>query len=140
MLFFIAQRKHARQGQQLDCISQFKTTILYGPGEENTVADPISAICTITMPTKLDTKTISEAQGAQTVYMPDEGTSSLKLQPLQRITATKRLTCSSKKNLVSVKAYYVGCLSATCTCQKIRIRRHIRYQPINIAVPEARFH
>lgn len=51
-----------RRCRQLDYISQFNTSIAYTPGSENLVADALSRTCTISMPTVLDSATISKEQ------------------------------------------------------------------------------
>lgn len=51
-----------RQLRQLDYISQFSTDIVYVKGEDNAVADALSRINTISMPTALSSDTIYKAQ------------------------------------------------------------------------------
>lgn len=51
-----------RQLRQLDYISQFTTDIIYVKGEDNVVADALSRISTIDMPTILDLETIQQHQ------------------------------------------------------------------------------
>lgn len=58
------------------------TNIVYIAGDENVVADALSRINAITMPTKLDAQTSSEAQEEANVDSHDSDSTSLKLQPL----------------------------------------------------------
>ncbi|CAB0045137.1 unnamed protein product, partial [Trichogramma brassicae] len=51
-----------RQSRQLDFISRFDTKIVYTPGDENPVADALSRIDAITMPTTLNSAQISAEQ------------------------------------------------------------------------------
>lgn len=51
-----------RQARQLDFISQFTTEIYHIKGSENTIADALSRITAITMPSPIDYDKISEAQ------------------------------------------------------------------------------
>ncbi|CAB0033532.1 unnamed protein product [Trichogramma brassicae] len=51
-----------RQSRQLDFISRFDAKIVYTPGDENPVADALSRIDAITMPTTLNSAQISAEQ------------------------------------------------------------------------------
>ncbi|CAB0028060.1 unnamed protein product [Trichogramma brassicae] len=55
--------KHSpRQARQLDFIAQFDTVIQHTPGEDNTVADALSRVDSIAMPTVVTTKELSDEQ------------------------------------------------------------------------------
>uniref|UniRef100_A0ABD2XB60 RNA-directed DNA polymerase n=1 Tax=Trichogramma kaykai TaxID=54128 RepID=A0ABD2XB60_9HYME len=55
--------KHSpRQARQLDFIAQFDTVIQHTPGEDNAVADALSRVDSIAMPTVVTTKELSEEQ------------------------------------------------------------------------------
>ncbi|CAB0042447.1 unnamed protein product, partial [Trichogramma brassicae] len=55
--------KHSpRQARQLDFIAQFDTVIQHTPGEDNTVADALSRVDSIAMPTVITTKELSDEQ------------------------------------------------------------------------------
>lgn len=88
-----------RQRRQLDYISQFTTDIVYVKGNENIVADALSRINTIDMPTKLSLKTIQEAQ-EDDEELKDliENPSSLKLQQLDIEGA--KIYCDITNNIV----------------------------------------
>lgn len=51
-----------RQQRHLDFILQHSATFAYLKGEENVVADALSRVCTIDMPTRLDAETIAASQ------------------------------------------------------------------------------
>ncbi|KAG8178678.1 hypothetical protein JTE90_025599 [Oedothorax gibbosus] len=51
-----------RQARQLDFISQFTTDIRYIKGSENIVADTLSRISSISMPSPIDYEQIAQAQ------------------------------------------------------------------------------
>ncbi|CAB0032310.1 unnamed protein product [Trichogramma brassicae] len=55
-----------RQSRQLDFISRFDAKIVYTPGDENPVADALSRIDAITMPTTLNSAQISAEQQQRT--------------------------------------------------------------------------
>uniref|UniRef100_A0A0C9RQ48 RNA-directed DNA polymerase n=1 Tax=Fopius arisanus TaxID=64838 RepID=A0A0C9RQ48_9HYME len=57
-----ADKASPRQLNQLDFISQFTTNIIHVSGDDNVVADALSRINEISMPTVLDSETIQQAQ------------------------------------------------------------------------------
>lgn len=73
-----------RQLRQLDYISQFTTDITYVKGEDNTVADALSRINTIDMPTRLDLETIflHQQDDEELKQLLDDNRHSLKLDKL----------------------------------------------------------
>lgn len=72
-----------RQLRHLDYISQFSTEILHVAGSENIVADALSRLNQIGMPTILDSKAIAKAQEKDDELQDIlKGNSSLKLQKL----------------------------------------------------------
>lgn len=87
-----------RQLRQLDYISQFSTDIVYIKGEENVVADALSRICTIDMPTVLDAKTIQHQQEDEELQDLIQNPSSLLLQQLT--IDTNKIYCDISSNIV----------------------------------------
>ena len=86
LTFAFAQRLEKaspRQCRQLDYISQFCTEIVHINGEENAVADALSRVNTISMPTTLDSETIREAQENDDELENLQQTSTLNLQQLK---------------------------------------------------------
>lgn len=78
------EKASARQLRHLDYISQFTTTILHVKGEENTVADALSRLCEIKMPTAISTVNIEEAQASDSELGELlKGTSSLDLKSIR---------------------------------------------------------
>ena len=77
------EKASPRQLRQLDYISQFCLTLSHISGEDNVVADALSRVEAITMPTILDPATIKYAQKEEDITNDhDPATSSLCLHPL----------------------------------------------------------
>jgi cleavage and polyadenylation specificity factor subunit 1 len=77
-----ASKASPRQLRQLDFIAQFSTEIVHTPGAENIVADTLSRINAISMPSDLDPQSIYDAQQADTEITQLEQDTSLELQIL----------------------------------------------------------
>lgn len=75
-----ASKASPRQLRQLDFISQFSTEIVYNPGENNAVADALSRINTISMPSSFSAQAIFEAQQTDDEMAELSQTTSLGLQ------------------------------------------------------------
>ncbi|XP_060665714.1 uncharacterized protein LOC132798002 [Drosophila nasuta] len=78
------EKASPRQLRHLSFISQFSTSICHLSGDENVVADALSRLNAISMPSSLDAKSIQEAQasdGELSALL--NGTTSLHLQPVE---------------------------------------------------------
>lgn len=85
LVFAASQRSDKaspRQARQLDFILQFNTKLVHVKGEENTVADALSRIATVSMPSTLNAETIATAQSQDEEMQHVMDNSSLRLQPL----------------------------------------------------------
>lgn len=93
------EKASPRQLRQLDYISQFSTKITYVKGEENVVADALSRVETIEMPTVLNALTIKEAQQQdEELHGLLRGSTSLKLQPM--IIENSKIYCDISTGIV----------------------------------------
>ena len=86
------EKASPRQLRQLDYIRQFCLTLSHISGEDKVVADALSRVEAITMPTILDPATIKQAQEEEDITNDHElATSSLRLQPL--VIDSHRILC-----------------------------------------------
>lgn len=71
-----------RQLRQLSLIGQFTTKILYVKGQDNTVADSLSRVNALRLPTTIDFEELATAQctNEELLALPKDNQSSLKLQ------------------------------------------------------------
>lgn len=89
-----------RQLRQLDLISQFTTDIVYVKGAYNVVADALSRINALTMPTIIDPETIQLAQhDDEELKDLIQSDSSLKLQELE-VAQNVKLFCDISQGIV----------------------------------------
>lgn len=93
-------RFQARQLSGLDYISQFFIDIIYVKGEENEVADALSRINTINMPTVLDAETIqTQQENDEELLDLLQNPSSLKLQEIT-IDDNNKIFCDVSSGIV----------------------------------------
>ncbi|CAB0040945.1 unnamed protein product [Trichogramma brassicae] len=85
-----------RQSRQLDFISRFDTKIVYTPGDENPVADALSRIDAITMPTTLNSAQISAEQQKDEQLTHLRGKAKLKLHDV--VIDGLSLVCVEQRN------------------------------------------
>ncbi|CAB0035887.1 unnamed protein product [Trichogramma brassicae] len=86
-----------RQSRQLDFISRFDAKIVYTPGDENPVADALSRIDAITMPTTLNSAQISAEQQKDEQLTHLRGKAKLKLHDVV-IDDGLSLVCVEQRN------------------------------------------
>ncbi|CAB0041815.1 unnamed protein product [Trichogramma brassicae] len=85
-----------RQSRQLDFISRFDAKIVYTPGDENPVADALSRIDAITMPTTLNSAQISAEQQKDEQLTHLRGKAKLKLHDV--VIDGLSLVCVEQRN------------------------------------------
>ncbi|CAB0031628.1 unnamed protein product [Trichogramma brassicae] len=91
-----SDRFSPRQSRQLDFISRFDAKIVYTPGDENPVADALSRIDAITMPTTLNSAQISAEQQKDEQLPHLRGKARLKLHDV--VIDGLSLVCVEHKN------------------------------------------
>lgn len=89
-----------RQVRQLDFISQFSTDIRYIPGKDNVVADALSRIETINVPSNIDYEAIADAQVNDTELENLFQNSSLKMKKFSLANSTKEIYCDVSQNKI----------------------------------------